>query len=377
MAISSRFAFVGDLVLPKTGSKRPLYKDFEITRDGKSCPAISMNFGVKASDSNMAFVECFDSKQPVIKTMSTDNDKIEIDWADRNSEDVVATVANYRKYVVDLGEEYGGRQEFITAFDFMQCLRSCLTQYKGRILAMGQYTKDWYEGKNGGQFYDHFKLQNVFAAKEDAKNRLSLTMDLYYNKDSVDDTDWATKKKIILNAYIPQYINKEEGTKYLPQTLVFSGEKYDPENEKHKKLLEYKLSYVKTKSKTMVHIPWEVVLLRGAEEAEFTADMLTPAQKVQVELGVKKIEDFKPRGTILGDRIVEYRLFDPRLTGDFADGVVDTELSYPEFEESIYVPAQDEKLDDVMAKAKKSTKKDDKPPFDPDADSSVSDDDLF
>lgn len=377
MAISSRFAFVGDLVLPKTGSKRPFYKDFEITRNGKTYPALSMNFGVKASDSNMAFVECFDSKQPVIKTMSTDNDKIEIDWADRNSEDVIATVANYRKYVVDLGEEYGGRQEFITAFDFMQCLHSCLTQYKGRILAMGQYAKDWYEGKNGGQFYDHFKLQNVFAAKEDAKNRLSLTMDLYYNKDSVDDTDWTTEKKIILNAYMPQYINKDEGTKYLPQTLVFSGEKYDSENEKHKKLLEYKLSYVKTKSKTMVHIPWEVVLLRGAEEAEFTADMLTPAQKVQVELGVKKIEDFKPRGTILGDRIVEYRLFDPRLTGDFADGVVDTELSYAEFEESVYVPAQDEKLDDVIAKAKKSTKKGDKPTFDTEKDDGVSDDDLF
>ncbi len=357
MAITSRFAFVGDLYVPKSTSKKPLLKEMTIERQSKKVPALSMNFGVKASDTNMAFVECFDSKQDVIKTMSTENEKIEIDWDDRKDEDVVATVASYRKYVIDLGEDYGGRQEFVAAYDFMLALKEIFKTYKGRVTATGQYTKEWYEGQNGGQYYDHFKLQGVYAPAEDRKNRLALTMDVYYNRDSVDDTDWKSEKKILLNGYVQQYINKDEGNKFILNTFVFNGAKYDPDNEKHQQLLDYKLSYIKTKSKTMVHIPWDIVLLRGAEEAEFTEDMLTDAQRVQVELGIKKVEDFKPRGKVIGNNINEYRLFDPRLTGDFVDGLVDTNLSFAEFEEQIYQPAADEKLDDVVKSATKKTTK--------------------
>ena len=126
----------------------------------------------------------------------------------------------------------------------------------------------------------------------------------------------------------------------------------------------------------MHHLLWECVMLNGAETVEFDESQLTKAQKEQIELGIRKLEDFRPTGSIFGDRVNEYRLFDPKLTGDFADGLVDAEMSSPEFDEEVYIMATDENLDDVMNKPEPeekeevTTEEDGKEP-------EVDDDDLF
>lgn len=386
MSYQARFSFVGTPVIPKqkSDSKRPFCKDGEYTdkQTKKKRQTLSMTFGVKETDSNMAFVEAFDSVQPTIKTMDSDNEKMDVAWDDRFDEDIVSKVANYRKYIVDLGEDHGGRQEFITVYDMIEHLRKYLPDYDGRVVVTGQFTRDWYAKKK--MYFSKFRVQNVFAAPDERKSRLLITADLFYNKDSVDDSDYAENKKMTLDCYIEQYINKDEGRKYVPIQLVFSGAKYDPENERHKKLLEYKMKYIKVKSKKMVHIPWEIVLLRGAEEAEFDESMLTDSQREQVELGIKTVDDFRPKGNIYGDRIDEFRLFDPKLEGDFADGLLEAEDTPDEFEEKIYQPPQDETMEEAKKNSKKDAKKskdeDDEPPFDEKDekdDGGVADDDLF
>ena len=296
MSYQARFNFVGTPVIPKqkADTKRPFCKEMTKKDDkGKKREMLSMTFGVKESDSNMAFVEAFDSKQDVIKTMNTDNEKLDVNWDDRFDEDIVSQVASYRKYIVDLGEDHGGRQEFITVYDMIKHLQEHLPNYEGRVVVTGQFTRDWYAKKK--MYFSKFRIQNVFAAPEERKSRLMITADLFYNKDSFDDSDFDENKKITLDCYIEQYINKDEGRKYVPIQVVFSGAKYDMENERHKKLLNYKLKYIKVKGKAMVHIPWEMVLLRGAEEADFDESMLTDAQKEQIELGIKTLDDFKPK----------------------------------------------------------------------------------
>lgn len=394
MSYQARFNFVGTPVIPKqkADTKRPFCKEMtKKDEKGKKREMLSMTFGVKESDSNMAFVEAFDSKQDVIKTMNTDNEKMDIDWADRFDEEIVSQVASYRKYIVDLGEDHGGRQEFITVYDMIKHLQEHLPNYEGRVVVTGQFTRDWYAKKK--MYFSKFRIQNVFAAPEERKSRLMITADLFYNKNSFDDSDFDENKKITLDCYIEQYINKDEGRKYVPIQVVFSGAKYDMENERHKKLLNYKMKYikpteitvdgktVKLKPTQMVHIPWEMVLLRGAEEADFDESMLTDAQKEQIELGIKTLDDFKPKGNIYGDRIDEFRLFDPKLDGDFADGLLDADDKGDEFDERIYQPPQDETLDEAKNSSKKNKSKDDDeddPPFDKDEKKdSVDEDDLF
>lgn len=387
MSYQSRFSFCGTPVIPKqkADTKRPFCKEIskkdEKTKETKKM--LSMTFGIKETDMNMAFVEAFDSQQKVIKTMDVDNEKMDVDWDDRFDEDIIEKVANYRKYIVDLGDEHGGRQEFITAYDMIEHLREHLPNYDGRVVVTGQFTRDWYAKKK--TYFSKFRIQNVFAAPEERKNRLLLTMDLFYNKSSLDDSDFDENKKMTLDCYIEQYINKDEGRKYVPIQVVFSGAKYDLENEKHKKLFNYKMKYIKVKNKNMVHIPWEIVLLRGAEEAEFDESMLTDSQREQVELGIKSVDDFRPKGNIYGDRIDEFRLFEPKLEGDYADGVLECDDTADEFEEKIFVPAADETMEEakknsksVKSKSKKDEDDDDEPPFDKDEDKDdVDEEDLF
>lgn len=387
MSYQSRFSFCGTPVIPKqkADTKRPFCKEItkkdEKTKETKKM--LSMTFGIKETDMNMAFVEAFDSQQKVIKTMDTDNEKLDVDWDDRFDEDIISKVASYRKYIVDLGDDHGGRQEFITAYDMIEHLREYLPDYDGRVVVTGQFTRDWYAKKK--MYFSKFRVQNVFAAPEERKNRLLLTMDLFYNKASLDDSDFDENKKMTLDCYIEQYINKDEGRKYVPIQVVFSGAKYDLENEKHKKLFDYKMKYIKVKNKNMVHIPWEIVLLRGAEEAEFDESMLTDSQREQVELGIKTVDDFRPKGNVYGDRIDEFRLFEPKLEGDYADGVLECDDTADEFEEKIYVPAQDETMEETKknskssSKAKKDEDEDDEPPFDKDDDDKdgVDEEDLF
>lgn len=384
MSYQSRFSFCGTPVIPKqkADTKRPFCKEIskkdEKTKETKKM--LSMTFGIKETDMNMAFVEAFDSQQKVIKTMDVDNEKMDVDWDDRFDEDIIEKVANYRKYIVDLGDEHGGRQEFITAYDMIEHLREHLPNYDGRVVVTGQFTRDWYAKKK--TYFSKFRIQNVFAAPEERKNRLLQTMDLFYNKNSLDDSDFDENKKMTLDCYIEQYINKDEGRKYVPIQVVFSGAKYDLENEKHKKLFDYKMKYIKVKNKNMVHIPWEIVLLRGAEEAEFDESMLTDSQREQVELGIKSVDDFRPKGNIYGDRIDEFRLFEPKLEGDYADGVLECDDTADEFEEKIFVPAADETMEEAKknskssSKAKKDENEDDEPPFDKD-DDVIEDEDLF
>ena len=387
MSYQSRFSFCGTPVIPKqkADTKRPFCKEItkkdEKTKETKKM--LSMTFGIKETDMNMAFVEAFDSQQKVIKTMDTDNEKLDVDWDDRFDEDIISKVASYRKYIVDLGDDHGGRQEFITVYDMIEHLREYLPDYDGRVVVTGQFTRDWYAKKK--MYFSKFRVQNVFAAPEERKNRLLLTMDLFYNKASLDDSDFDESKKMTLDCYIEQYINKDEGRKYVPIQVVFSGAKYDLENEKHKKLFDYKMKYIKVKNKNMVHIPWEIVLLRGAEEAEFDESMLTDSQREQVELGIKTVDDFRPKGNVYGDRIDEFRLFEPKLEGDYADGVLECDDTADEFEEKIYVPAQDETMEEAKknskssSKAKKDEDEDDEPPFDKDDDDKdgVDEEDLF
>lgn len=387
MSYQSRFSFCGTPVIPKqkADTKRPFCKEIskkdEKTKETKKM--LSMTFGIKETDMNMAFVEAFDSQQKVIKTMDVDNEKMDVDWDDRFDEDIIEKVASYRKYIVDLGDEHGGRQEFITAYDMIEHLREHLPNYDGRVVVTGQFTRDWYAKKK--TYFSKFRIQNVFAAPEERKNRLLLTMDLFYNKNSLDDSDFDENKKMTLDCYIEQYINKDEGRKYVPIQVVFSGAKYDLENEKHKKLFDYKMKYIKVKNKNMVHIPWEIVLLRGAEEAEFDESMLTDSQREQVELGIKSVDDFRPKGNIYGDRIDEFRLFEPKLEGDYADGVLECDDTADEFEEKIFVPAADETMEEAKknsksakSKSKKDEDDDDEPPFDKDEDKDdVDEEDLF
>lgn len=363
-----RFRATGTISLNSMDSPNPWIRRGK-TKAGADY--VSMNCSVVAAKNNRMYCELFGMKQDKIRTMDTDNNKIEIAWSDRLDPDVIKTVANYRKVVVNLGEE---RIEFISAYDAIEYIERNEQLFKNKMFTVtGQITKNIYNGK----ITDRFQIQNIYAVDEsEAKPQLRVMTDFVWDKDSVDIDSWADEKKVYINGWVMTYINSDEGNKYVPQQIVLDCSKIDLDNEKHVAIMKFKLDaigveYVNGKLKvnlkknTYYKLPVECSFVNGAEEIQFSEDELTDYQKQQVELGLKTVDDFRPKGSIYGQRVVMYKLLSFDTRDDYADGKIalDDDIS-----DEIYIIPTEEKANDVFGM---------NPPAKEDKDDDDSDEDLF
>lgn len=345
--VYARFNFCGKVSVSR---KAPMVKRDTL----KTSEKISINFGIKAG-TNMGYVKLEGFKNDVIKTLDPNMKSIEVDWADRFDEDVIKNVSSIKKFTVNLGE----RKEFITEWDMIEYLESALTGYEDDIVVTGQFVLRPGTGKYSDQVYREFQIQNVYMPSEKDTPHLTMNLDLYYDKDSMDKSSLKDDGKIFMHCYTPMYSKADNARKMFLIDTVFNTAVFDMSKPKHKAIYDYKMRYLETKSRNPVHMNWQIAVVNGAEEVEFTMDSLTEQQKEQVELGISKMEDFKPRGNIFGERVNELRLVKPILTGEFEEckAAADSEYTAREFEDEIYAPASDESVDDMVSGSSKSKTK--------------------
>lgn len=326
------FTFCGT---PIFQTKRNLVEHGETTWGGKSTPCANISFGVKVNKSTV-FVGLWDSIKDTVKTSDVDNQLMEFKWEDRNDPGIIEKVANYKKFKTDIGSDE--TKSFVTAYDLIEYLEDALAGYESDIVVNGTYNLRY---DNKGILRKNFNITSVWKAREDDKRRLSMRADLYYLGDALDKSSLKETSKMFLDSYVEQYINKDEGSKFVPMQTVFDVSKYDDDNDHHQKLKRHRLAFMEYKKKTVQHMLWELRVVNGAEEVEFTEDQLTPTQKDQIDLGIRTLEDFKPKGSIRGPRMQEIRLLEPICENEYADGLVDSEMKPDEFEEKIYTPPKD------------------------------------
>ena len=345
--VYARFNFCGKVSVSR---KAPMVKRDTL----KTSEKISINFGIKAG-TNMGYVKLEGFKNDVIKTLDSNMKSIEVDWEDRFDEDVIKNVSSIKKFTVNLGE----RKEFITEWDMIEYLESALTGYEDDIVVTGQFVLRPGTGKYSDQVYREFQIQNVYMPSEKDTPHLTMNLDLYYDKDSMDKSSLKDDGKIFVHCYTPMYSKADNARKMFLIDTVFNTAVFDMSKPKHKAIYDYKMRYLETKSRNPVHMNWQIAVVNGAEEVEFTMDSLTEQQKEQVELGISKMEDFKPRGNIFGERVNELRLVKPILTGEFEEckAAADSEYTAREFEDEIYAPASDESVDDMVSGSSKSKTK--------------------
>lgn len=346
-----RFSFVGNLEFnTKEDAKVPAVR--EIGDHG-----LGINASIASSKNNRAYVEAVGWENDVIKTKDADNNNIEIKWDDRNDKDVIKQVANYRKNIFSEGDD---RHEFISGYDFCSYIQDNLDSLIGkRCLVTGQTQENFWKGKESKRF----QINNIYLIDEDdeRKNKLELTTVLYFNKDSIDTTDFKEEKKIYINGYTSEFLSKNDlnedqgGNRYVNMQVILDCSKIDFENEKHVNRLKYNLlnlglayknGKIVNNLKSNKYYSNEIVLsyYNGAKDmgdaSDITYDMLTDMQKMKVDLGLAKPEDFAAKGRVFGDRVVEYKISNFPNTGDYADGIVTLEDTASEFEELIFVPSE-------------------------------------
>lgn len=371
-----RFNATGDLVFNSLESKLPWKREGK-TKNGDKY--MSLNIAVASTKANRMMTEAFGCQQDEIKTMDTDNEKISIDWDDRNDPDVMAKVANYKKHIVNLGDD--DRKEFIADYDFVKYLNDHVDELKdGKYTITGTSTLNEYNGK----LSQRFQIQNIYKADDDAKNQLKVTMDFYWMSDGVDFGDWKEEKKIRISGYTTAYVATEKKNMYVAQDVVFDCSKIDFDNEKHVKLLTYKLKQMglgldgeKPKNELKKNKVYKLQIIcsyfNGAQEVEVDESMLNDNQRMAIELGLKELKDFA-EGSVYGDRVIEYRVIDFNLKKDYENGCIILDIKPSELEEEIYTPATPETEEDIIEKAS-SKKKSSKPAKDEDDDDDDKDDD--
>ena len=326
--MANRFIFIGRV------SKIKDKEYFEHLSKSKAGDPLDMNrFSCRVrAGTNTVFAEVSGFARDEIRYKNADQEDVTILWADRKKEEVLKQMPSSRKYYADFGEENGGRKEFATDYDFAAYLGEMFPKCSGRVRLSGQMTRWFYNEK----WTNQFAITSVRMAREDEPDKLVISNDIYFTHDSLDTADFKTMKTIHVSGYIAQYIDRDNGTMYIPMQFNLSGQGLNFEDELVKKRFIAKRDSFKVPANKVFHMAWISDVLNGTEVVPFDESMLTDFQKAMIEMGENTIEDFRPSGSVYGDRITDIRLNKMNPTGDFKNGVVDTEMKESEFSIKIY-----------------------------------------
>ena len=226
-----RFNFVGKVILNDASSKVPYYKKIE------GYDAHSFTLACAPTINNRAFCEVAGFKYDKIKFYDNDGNEHEIDWDTRFDADNVKLARS--KNVISFLD--GTREEFISAYDFVKFAADNADKIRNkRFVITGSVKKNEYKGK----ITDRFTIQNMYEIEEDdtRKNQLTVSGEFFFNKDSVDTSDFAKEHKIYLNGYTKE--TKDKKTVYMAKQVIMDCRKVDFENENHIARLNYQLMQI-------------------------------------------------------------------------------------------------------------------------------------
>lgn len=395
----NKFEFVGNVSIPKNADRFHKEQTFD-----SGWTKHTVNFALQESKTNSAFVQLeggySKSKKNVVKTFSkgTENvkgSKIEIPWDERLNPETVDMVPDYKKIVVDYTSDFDvkekinqlryeirtleyndeltekeqselvklkaqlkelatDRHEFINRYDAVVFLAETLEQHKTKKFRItGNVTYSAWKGK----FYRNFEPELIEIVSNEETNQLRATIDIFFTDESLDEADLQTDKKIYIDGYVLSYDSQAKKDQFFPQQFVINAQKLDFTNETHMKRLEFFKKTFKDNGEGVYHLQWVVNIFRGADQVEFTEADLTNEQKEAIAFGLAKLDDFKPKGGMLGETKEENRLVKPVFKkidddNDFREGAVKS--TYEE-EELQYVtavkkeePKQEEKKEETL-----------------------------
>lgn len=343
----SRFNFTGKVKINSLDSRYPSFRE-GVSKGGNKYKSITLF--INAAENNSAVIELFGMKVDEIKTKDTNGNDLTIDWDDRKDKEIVDSVANYRKNVIQIGEDNSTRQAFVSSYDAVGYIWENIDELKGKnVTATGTVQPQEYNG----QISDKFQMQNLYVVSDDKKPALNIKSEIYLNRDSMDLDEFKSDKVIAFNVYTKEWMSKEKPDAYIPKKVMINCKKVDFDNPDHVKLfngrwLPIGLKYEKgkvvcsLKSNKMYSMMADIRFQNGATETDFDESQLTEMQKSMISLGLKTIDDFKPKGSIYGNRVTEYRWFDCDISGEtYNNGAVMLDDSIEEFEEKIYSVAAD------------------------------------
>lgn len=341
----NRFTAIGSISFNKESSKYP-YLTVGKTKKGQDYKSLNLN--VAAEKNNRVNASIFGMVSDTIKATDKDGNRVEVAWSDRKDEGVLDTLASYCMTTVNLSGDWDDRLSFLSPYDAIDYINEHKDEMDGKTLAVsGRIRKDVYNGN----IRDRFEIQSIYVPNDDARNGIKLTIEFFWKKDGVDVSEFEKEKKIYFDGYVESYVDGKN--QYIPQRILFDCSKIDFNNEKHMQAFTFRLASMnlayengkvvnKARSGKTYAQQIEISYFNGATEVEFDESQLTAYQKQMVDMGLKKLSDFRPAGQAFGDRVTLYKIVNFTAHGNYSEGCIEWD-GEGEFEDHIYVaPVEEE-----------------------------------
>lgn len=261
--------------------------------------------------------------------------KLEVKWSDRFIEDIVNSVAGYKKFVIDTDtfayrkslEEEGldeelekskkKRKEFLHASDFIDYLRKVLDNEKSKDMVFRVTgSMDFSYSEKHDTYYRTFTPQKITRVPDDTNQICEGSMKIYFSENAVDDTMVDETGDIIFNAYTQSYFSNIKGNAFVPMSFKIS--KDAPKSKGFVKLFN------KAEDESVKELGITCDFINCAKRVEISKDMLSDEQKEMIDMGMVTFEDIRAElgGSVYGDHVTEIRL--TGLMKGYSGGIQDT-----------------------------------------------------
>ena len=301
-----------------------------------------------------------DEKKNIIRTFkhveNGKDEKLEVKWRDRFNEDIVNSVAGYRRFVIDTDtyatrkalEEAGQteelekskkkKKEFIHAADFVDYLVKVLSNEKSKDMVFrvsGTVDFNYSEAKN--QYYRSFTPQKIWRVADDTEQTCEGSFKLFFTEGAFDDSMVDETGDYIVNAFAQYYDSNVKANAFVPM-----GFKIDKD---HKKAKGFKMLFGKAEDDEVKELGVTVNFINGAQKVEITEDMLSDEQKELIDMGMLDFDDIRKEmgSSVYGDRVTEIRL--TGLMRGYSGGVVDTAFSSSDLMKK---PSKEQEAEEVV-----------------------------
>lgn len=356
------FEFVGTLTIPKATEKFKPISEY----DKAHWKGHKITFQVKNDANNTQLVEVMGGfnkdNSTIIKTTANEKGedgkykKLDIKWADRNKPENIQAVANFRKFVFDmdveanrwaiqrqikaleasssdtdaivflkenynmpdgvnaldyakdlLAKSLAKRKEFIHEYDFVEFLKTAIPKCGDNVFVVsGIIESSIYNGQGSHKF----KVQQVKLAAPNTPQKFKGEMEIYFNNSCLDVSMFDDIRKYFLNGYVRHYSSAHKQEIGIPTSVVIDGSKFDATNEIATKQLNFlKDLFVVEEKENFSVCGVKCVFANGVQKIEITESMLSEFEKVQINLGLATLDDFKKAyGQTNGEREREIKI---------------------------------------------------------------------
>lgn len=292
-------------------------------------------------------------------------EKLTIPFADRMKPENIEKVAEFKKFVVDtevsgrrfqlekaidkfkdgsidddqmnnldvhsikeceksLAESKTKKHEFISAYDFIDYLNKFVNAEKIKNMVF-KITGDFELSYNDQKdiWYRNFVPKRIYRVADDAEQISTGVFSVIFDKNAIDDLDFAETKKLHINGYLKQYLNNYKKDCFCPMLFTINSNS-DEKSEKKAMGLKKKFTFSDECECEFREIGIITDILNGSQKVELTKDLLTEEQLENIEFGLCTLEDIKREmgKDIYGDKVTDVVV--TGLARGFSSGSRDT-----------------------------------------------------